>query len=66
MIVDNLANAVNHFSLHPRFEKAFEYIRELEMEKEGAGIVFFSPVGGHAPLFCENSAKKMNSKVAVI
>lgn len=30
MIVDNLANAANYFSLHPLFEKAFEYITQLD------------------------------------
>ena len=39
MIVDNLANAANYFSLHPLFEKAFEYIRQLNMETVETGSV---------------------------
>jgi YhcH/YjgK/YiaL family protein len=37
MIVDNLANAANYFSLHPLFEKAFEYIRQLNMKLAPSG-----------------------------
>lgn len=37
MIVDNLANAANYFSLHPLFEKAFEYISQLDPDKMKAG-----------------------------
>ncbi|NLY23627.1 MAG: DUF386 domain-containing protein [Bacteroidales bacterium] len=37
MIVDNLANAANYFSLHPLFEKAFEFISELDMEQAVTG-----------------------------
>jgi YhcH/YjgK/YiaL family protein len=37
MIVDNLANAANYFSLHPLFEKAFEYISALDLEKAVTG-----------------------------
>lgn len=39
MIVDNLANAANYFSLHPLFEKAFEYIRQLNPETVETGSV---------------------------
>lgn len=39
MIVDNLANAANYFSLHPLFEKAFGYIRQLNMETVESGSV---------------------------
>lgn len=39
MIVDNLENAANYFSLHPLFEKAFEYIRQLKMESVSTGSV---------------------------
>ncbi len=39
MIVDNLANAANYFSLHPLFEKAFDYIRQLDMESAPTGSV---------------------------
>ncbi|MCE5205977.1 MAG: YhcH/YjgK/YiaL family protein [Porphyromonadaceae bacterium] len=39
MIVDNLANAANYFGLHPLFEKAFEYIYQLDMESAPAGSV---------------------------
>jgi YhcH/YjgK/YiaL family protein len=39
MIVDNLANAANYFNLHPLFEKAFEYIRQLDMESAPPGSV---------------------------
>lgn len=39
MIVDNLANAANYFSLHPLFEKAFEYIRQLNLETVETGSV---------------------------
>lgn len=30
MIVDSLSNAANYFSLHPAFEKTFEYIKTLD------------------------------------
>ena len=30
MILDNLANADKYISLHPRFAKAFEYIKQLD------------------------------------
>lgn len=39
MIVDNLANAANYFSLHPLFEKAFDYIRTLNLETVETGSV---------------------------
>lgn len=39
MIVDNLANAANYFTLHPLFEKAFDYIRQLDMESAPTGSV---------------------------
>lgn len=32
MIIDNLSNAANYFNLHPLFEKAFDFIKELNME----------------------------------
>ncbi len=31
MIVDTIANAVKYFSLHPLFEKAFEYINATDL-----------------------------------
>ena len=31
MILDNIENAPNYFGLHPLFEKAFDYIRSLDM-----------------------------------
>lgn len=31
MILDNIENAPNYFGLHPLFEKAFDYIRDLDM-----------------------------------
>jgi len=37
MIVDNLANAANYFSLHPLFERAFEYVSQLDPDKTEAG-----------------------------
>ena len=30
MIVDSIQNADKYFSLHPKFAKAFEYIRSLD------------------------------------
>ena len=57
MIVDNLANAANYFSLHPLFEKEFEYISEF---------IIFSTEDGHAPLIGEGATRKNNIKVALI
>jgi beta-galactosidase beta subunit len=57
MIVDNLANAANYFSLHPLFEKEFEYISEF---------IIFSTEDGHAPLIGEGATRKDNIKVALI
>lgn len=37
MIVDNLANAANYYGLHPLFEKAFEFIRQLDMDNAETG-----------------------------
>ncbi|WP_298648694.1 YhcH/YjgK/YiaL family protein [uncultured Proteiniphilum sp.] len=38
MIVDNLVNAANYSSLHPLFEKAFEFIRQLDINNAETGI----------------------------
>lgn len=32
MILDNIENAPNYFGLHPLFEKAFDYITNLDMD----------------------------------
>lgn len=37
MIIDNLANAANYFDLHPLFEKAFEYINQLDLQGAATG-----------------------------
>ena len=37
MIVDNLSNAANYFNLHPLFEKAFEYVKSLDMSTVETG-----------------------------
>ncbi len=39
MIVDNLANAARYFSLHPLFEKAFEFIKQTDIDGAEAGTV---------------------------
>lgn len=39
MIVDNLSNAANYFNLHPLFEKAFEYVKSLNMNAVETGTV---------------------------
>ena len=39
MILDNLEKAANYFNLHPLFEKAFEYIRSLDMSNATTGTV---------------------------
>ena len=31
MLLDNIENAPNYFGLNPLFEKAFEYVRELDL-----------------------------------
>lgn len=33
MILDHISNAANYFSLHPSFEKAFEYVKSLDFEQ---------------------------------
>jgi YhcH/YjgK/YiaL family protein len=38
MIVDNLANAANYYSLHPFFERAFEFIGQLDIYNAEAGV----------------------------
>ncbi|MBF6628849.1 MAG: hypothetical protein ITG04_10160 [Proteiniphilum sp.] len=50
MIVDNLINAANYSTLHPPFEKAFEYFSEF---------VLFYPEDGHAPLIGEGLIKRL-------
>jgi biofilm protein TabA len=37
MIVDTLQNAPKYFSLHPLFQKAFEYIRETDLQTIESG-----------------------------
>ncbi|MDD3789650.1 MAG: YhcH/YjgK/YiaL family protein [Petrimonas sp.] len=37
MIVDNLSNAANYFSLHPLFEKAFEHVKALDFNNLNTG-----------------------------
>lgn len=37
MIVDNLANAANYYGLHPLFEKAFEFIGQLDIHNAVTG-----------------------------
>ncbi|MFA7494253.1 MAG: YhcH/YjgK/YiaL family protein [Proteiniphilum sp.] len=37
MIVDNLTNAANYYSLHPFFEKAFEFIEKLDINNVETG-----------------------------
>lgn len=37
MIVDNLANAANYYGLHPLFEKAFEFIGQLDSHNADTG-----------------------------
>ncbi len=37
MIIDNLANAANYFDLHPLFEKAFDYINQLDLQGAETG-----------------------------
>ena len=37
MIVDNLANAANYYGLHPFFEKAFEFIGQLDTHNVETG-----------------------------
>ena len=37
MIVDSLSNAANYFSLHPAFEKAFEYLKTLDFDEPETG-----------------------------
>lgn len=37
MIVDNLANAANYYSLHPLFEKAFDFVGQLDYLNAGTG-----------------------------
>lgn len=39
MIVDNLANAANYYSLHPLFEKAFEFIGQLDIHNAATGTI---------------------------
>ncbi len=37
MILDNIENAPNYFGLHPLFEKAFDYIINLDMDNLANG-----------------------------
>lgn len=37
MIVDNLTNAANYYGLHPLFEKAFEFIGQLDIHNLTTG-----------------------------
>jgi biofilm protein TabA len=37
MIIDTLKNAEKYFCVHPLFEKAFEYLKSIDLEKIEAG-----------------------------
>lgn len=39
MIVDRLSNAANYYGLHPLFEKAFDFIGQLDMSNLSTGNV---------------------------
>ena len=38
MILDNLANAAHYFNLHPLFEKAFDYVKTMDLQTVLPGI----------------------------
>ena len=37
MIIDSLDNAAQYYHLHPHFEKAFEYVKQLDLSQLEAG-----------------------------
>jgi biofilm protein TabA len=37
MIIDTLKNGYKYFCLNPLFEKAFEYLKSIDLEKIEAG-----------------------------
>ena len=37
MIIDSIQNASKYFSVHPLFEKAFEYIRQTDLANAADG-----------------------------
>ncbi len=37
MIIDNLVNAARYFQLHPLFEKAFDYLNQLDLDEVETG-----------------------------
>jgi biofilm protein TabA len=39
MIIDTLKNASKYFSVHPLFEKAFQYINTIDLQKQEDGKV---------------------------
>jgi biofilm protein TabA len=39
MIIDTLQNASKYFSVHPLFEKAFQYINTIDLQKQEDGKV---------------------------
>ena len=39
MIIDTIANAAKYYSLHPSFQKAFEYIKNNDLENTNDGTL---------------------------
>lgn len=39
MILDNLSNAANYFNLHPLLEKAFEFVKQIDLKSIETGSI---------------------------
>lgn len=38
MILDHLSNAANYFNLHPLFEKAFDFVKTMDLQSAPTGV----------------------------
>ena len=43
MIVDSLHNAAKYYSLHPAFEKAFQFLKENDLANLADGVTQYFP-----------------------
>jgi len=62
MILDNIVNADKYISLHPRFAKAFEYIRQLDLANLEVGKTEIDGRDLHAAVSSKDGYKAEDAK----
>ena len=62
MILDNIVNADKYISLHPRFAKAFEYIRQLDLVNLEVGKTEIDGRNLHAAVSSKDGYKAEDAK----